>query len=134
MSADVPDVEGFTLLDGEEVRHNIQPSFASYMTDGQSILLAIISLGILPFLFVKGSRYVVTNERVMKKTGLLGTSTEEYRIDDISQLSTGQRLVEKLLGVGNLQFATAAAGSNIVFFGLDDHESVANTIRNVQRE
>lgn len=133
MSENVQEVSGFTLMEGEEVRHDIRPSLVAWMSGFGRLMIGIFTLGILPFVFTYSNRYVVTDERVLEKSGLLSSNTEEYRISDIKQLTTGQRLLEKLLGVGNIQFKTAAAGSSIKFYGMSDHEEVANTIRNEMR-
>lgn len=120
------------LIEGEEIEVNESPSIAAFFA--KNFLLSIISLGLLPLLFAKQSSFVVTNQRVILQTGLLSTSTQEYRIEDIQQIQTGQSLFEKLLGAGNVSFSTAAAGSDITFYGLKDYQSVTNTIRNYQRE
>lgn len=133
MSQTVKEVSGFTLMNEEEVKHNLRPSVVAWMSSTLRLLIGISTFGIVPFLFTYSNRYIVSNERVIKKTGILSTNTEEYRLDDIQQLTTGQRLVEKLLGVGNIQFKTAATGSSIKFYGMDDHDNVANTIRNQMR-
>lgn len=133
MSSEIQEVSGFTLMEGEEVHHNVRPSLVAWMSSWLRLSLGIVTLGVLPFLFTYSNRYVVTDERVLKKTGLLRTNTEEYRIDDIQQLTTGQRIVEKLLGVGNIQFKTAATGSSIKFLGMKDQDEIANTIRNQMR-
>lgn len=120
-------------MDGEEVYHNVRPSLVAWMSSSLRLMLGVVTLGILPFLFTYSNRYVVTDERVLKKAGLLRTKTEEYRINDVQQLTTGQRIVEKLLGVGNIQFRTGATGSSIRFLGMKDQDEIANTIRNQMR-
>lgn len=121
-----------TLLDGESVKVNQNASIAAYLA--QNLLLSLLSFGILPFLYAKQSALIVTDERVVLKTGILRTDTSEYRIEDIQQINTGQSLFEKLLGAGNVQFSTAATSGDITFYGLKDHENVTNTIRNLQRD
>lgn len=133
MSSEIQEVSGFTLMDGEEVYHNVRPSLVAWMSSSLRLMLGVVTLGILPFLFTYSNRYVVTDERVLKKAGLLRTKTEEYRINDVQQLTTGQRIVEKLLGVGNIQFRTGATGSSIRFLGMKDQDEIANTIRNQMR-
>lgn len=120
------------LMEGEDIDINEHPSISAYFA--QNLLLSVISFGILPFLYAKQSSLVVTNERVILQQGILSTKTEEFRIEDIQQISTSQSLVEKLLGAGSVSFSTAATATNIVFHGLKDYQSVTNTIRNHQRE
>lgn len=127
MSEKVP----ITLLDGEDLLHNESPSIVAYFAVNP--MLSIITFGILPFLYSLQSSFVATDERVVMKTGILRTDSKEYRIEDIKQLNTGQSLLEKLLGCGNIQLSTSATGSDISFPGLKDHQSVANSIRNEMR-
>lgn len=126
------DETSVALMEGEEIKVNESPSIAGYLA--RNLLLSFVSFGILPLLFAKQSSLVVTNERAILSTGILRTDTTEYRIEDIAQINTGQSLIEKLLGCGNVKFSTGATANDIVFNGLSDYESVTNTIRNLQRE
>ncbi len=120
------------LMEGEQVEINESPSIAAYLT--QNFLVSLITFGIAPLLYAKQSSFVVTDERVILRTGILRTDTTEYRIEDIQQINTGQSIIEKLLGAGNVTFSTAATSTDITFYGLKDYQSVTNTIRNYQRE
>jgi len=136
----VENAAGITLLDNEHVHHNLRPSWANWSK--LLIIYGIITiftvgfgaiLFIHPWLARRKSRYIVTNQRVIKKTGFLSTSTTEYRIEDIRQLQTGSSFIEGLLGNGNVQFSTGAGGSVITFGGVPDYQSVANSIRAEQQ-
>lgn len=138
MPSNVPDAEGVTLLEGEEVLHNVRPSWSNWAGwIVGSVLLMFVLVGFLtilvPILARRNSRYVVTTERVIHKTGILGTSTNEYRIEDIRQLQTGASWSEKLAGHGNIRFSTGAGGSLITFGGVPNYEGIANSIREQQR-
>lgn len=93
--------------------------------------------GLLILLWVwlkrRNTRYIVTNQRLIEVAGILGTHTTEYRIADIRQIQTGATWSEKLFGHGNLQFSTGTA-TMITFNGIPNHQEVANTIREIQRE
>lgn len=78
-------------------------------------------------------RYIVTNQRLIEVSGILGTNTSEYRISDIRQIQTGATWGEKMMGHGNLQFSTGTV-EMITFNGIPNHQEVANTIREIQRE
>jgi uncharacterized membrane protein YdbT with pleckstrin-like domain len=138
MSNGVPSAKGVTLLEGEEVLHNVRPSWSNW--SGWiigSVLLMFVGIGFVtifvPILARYNSRYVVTTERVIQKTGILGTSTNEYRIEDIRQLQTGASWSEKLIGHGNIQFSSGTGGSLVTFAGVPNYETIANTIRKHQR-
>lgn len=133
------EAKAVTLLQDEEIIHDLRPSWSKWsglLIIGLIGLLAA-GLGVIPLAYVwlarKNSRYVVTNQRILEISGILGTSTTEYRIPDIRQLQTGASWGEKALGHGNLQFSTGGA-TTITFHGIPDYQEVANTIRELQRE
>lgn len=141
--------EGVSLLEDEVVLENETPSivnwwkwvgFAAFLllmgisaeSVGFAVLAILISLYI--YLSQQKSRYVVTNQRVIKKIGWLRRSTAETRISDIRSLETDQGLMERLVGKGSVRIDSTGAGGLLGIEGIDDHQSVANTIRNQQRE
>lgn len=132
------EAKAVTLLQDEEIIHDLRPSWSKW--GGAIILGAVTSffgIGLIILAFVwlarKNSRYVVTNQRIMEVSGILGTSTTEYRIADLRQLQTGASWGEKIMGHGNLQFSTGGA-TTITFHGIPDYQDAANTIREIQRE
>jgi len=136
----VPDVHGVHLLEGEEVHHDLRASWSNWSkTLTIYAFLSLVSFGLLlplfihPWLARRKTRYIVTNQRVIKKKGILSSSSTEYRIDDIRQLQTGSSWMEGLVGKGNIRFSTGAGGSTIGFGGVPDYKSVANTIRAEQQ-
>lgn len=132
----VNDVSGFTLLEGETVHFNTRPSLSAWLANRKNLGLSIFTLGIgllIGFLWKNSSRYVVTDERVYRKIGLLRKRTDEYRYEDIQQFTTGKNIIERIIGVGNVQFQTGTGGEAITFSGVKNHDEVANTIRNQLR-
>lgn len=144
-------VLGIPLHQGEEVRHASNPSWAAYpntwiVTVVAAItiigLLVAIPLVIWMWLKRRGTRYVVTTERVVvvKDVALSGRSSQEYRIEDVQFVGTGQTWLGGALGVGTVSFATAATFgafglSNVVAFaGTGDYQVMANAVRELQRE
>lgn len=131
-------VEFISLLQDENIIHDIRPSWSRW--SGAIIIGLITSLvlsGLLILLVVwlkrRNTRYIVTNQRLIEVTGILRTNTTEYRIADIRQIQTGATWGEKLFGHGNLQFSTGTA-TMITFNGIPNHQQVANSIREIQRE
>lgn len=132
------EAKAVTLLQDEEVIHDLRPSWSKW---GGAIIIGLVTsvmfFGLLILAYVwlarKKSRYVVTNQRIIEVAGILGTSTTEYRIADLRQLQTGASWGEKLMGHGNLQFSTGGA-TTITFHGIPDYQEAANTIREIQRE
>lgn len=131
-------VESITLLKDENTIHDVRPSWSRW---GGGIIIGLLTsiflFGVLILLWIwlkrRSTRYIVTNQRLIEVSGILGTNTTEYRIADIRQIQTGATWSEKILGHGNLQFSTGTA-TMITFHGIPNHQEVANTIREIQRE
>jgi uncharacterized membrane protein YdbT with pleckstrin-like domain len=79
------------------------------------------------------SRYIVTDERVKMKKGLLSKTAREYRIPDLQSITTSQSIFERLLGHGSVEFRTAD-NTSVVWHGVPDYKDVSNTIREEQRK
>lgn len=129
---------GIQLLEGEEVLHDMRPSWGNYSKSLWSALLTIWLLGfglvflVYPFLARRSERYIITTDRVIHRSGLMSTTTNEYRIADIRGIQTGQSLMEKVFGSGNIKFT--AAGGTITFSGVPDAQQAANSIRRQKAE
>lgn len=144
--------EGIDLLPDETVLVNTHPGWSVWwkhlLAAGVFVLFSLGSgdgSGILGGLVVGGglvgyvyfarvsSRYIVTDERVKGKVGLVSSSTREYRISDIESVTTEQSIVERILGLGNIHFRTAANDS-MGWGGVPDHEEVGHQIRERRRQ
>lgn len=87
---------------------------------------SILTLFVLPLLFMLRSEYVITDERVYIENKALSSDTSEVRIDDIQQVST----YSKFLGASGIE-VTVASGTGIQ---IPVSDAAANHIRQVQRE
>lgn len=130
--------QGLALLENEEILHEVRPSWSKWMGSLIiGILTSVFGIGLIILLWVwlvrKNMRYIVTNQRLIQVSGILGTRTSEYRIADLRQIQTGATWGEKMLGHGNLQFTTGTV-EMITFDGIPEYQKVANTIRETQRE
>lgn len=150
MAADDTRVE---LLDGEQLIDKRHPSWSEWSLQlalaGFVLLFGLGSgdlTGIVGGLAVGGgiigyvhlarqsSEYVVTDQRVIKRVGLLRKATGEARIEDIRSLSTNAGILERLIGKGTVEIDSAGAGGQLGIAGVDDFEGLANTIREQQNE
>jgi uncharacterized membrane protein YdbT with pleckstrin-like domain len=131
-------VSSIELLEGEQIEHDVQPAWSKW---GGIIIISLIAslfvIGIIGLVYVylarSNHRYIITNQRVVETSGVLGTSTTEYRISDIRSIQTGATIFEQLLNQGNVQIATGTL-SNIVFNGIPNYQEVSNSIRKTQKE
>jgi uncharacterized membrane protein YdbT with pleckstrin-like domain len=130
--------ESIELLEGEQIQHNVQPAWSKW---GGLITISLIGslalVGIIGLVYVylarRNHRYIITNQRVVEVSGVLGTSTTEYRINDIRTIQTGATIFEQLLNQGNVQISTGTL-SDIVFNGIPNYQEVSNSIRKTQKE
>jgi len=143
------DTSGIDVLDGESVLENRRPSWTLWW---KHILLALVLLmgGIAGDAAIGGiilaglilayvvfsrskSRYIVTNERIKGKIGVISTKTIEYRIADLRSIGTSQSFFERLVGHGTIEFQSGAS-NKLIWHGVPDFEQVANTVREKQRD
>lgn len=147
---------GITLLDGEYVLANEHPSWSSWAISlfvgsifalsalssaaqgniesaGTSLIIAGLIFGYVYYSRSR-SRYIVTTERIKKDVGLLRSSTGEVRIADIRSLNTGQGIIERLAGKGNVKIDSGGSGGELGINGVSDHEQLAHTIREQQQK
>lgn len=68
--------------------------------------LPIVGIGLLYCLYAylewTNSEYVVTNRRVILKTGIISRDTFEMRLEKIESISFRQGILERLLSYGNI--------------------------------
>jgi hypothetical protein len=145
--------KGITLLDGEQMLANLRPSWEAWvwqllgggvlfltglaqLANGGSATGFLIGLLVLGYVVIARwrSRYFVTDERVIQRAGLLRRSTNEVRVEDIEGLKTDARLIERVLRHGHIVLSSAATTGPVEFNYLPNHNEVANTIRELQRD
>lgn len=135
---EIPSVEGLPFEDLLPVA-DLPLIGDSVLADG-SILLAttgVMAAGILVasvYLLRKRQRYVVTDERVIKRTGLLHKSTGELRRDAISAIYTEASLLGRLLGRGTVIVEGRATDERLVFEGVSDYREFAARVRQMLSE
>lgn len=147
---------GITLLDDEYVLENQRPSLSNWwkslaiggvfglvtVSSASQGELGTATTGLVISIFIFGyvyysrrrSRYIVTNQRIKKDVGLLRSSTGEVRIQDIRSLNTGQGLIERVWGKGTVKIDSGGSGGELGISGVSDHEQLAHTIREQQRQ
>ncbi|MBD5608373.1 MAG: PH domain-containing protein [Desulfovibrio sp.] len=85
--------------------------------------LPIVGVGLLYFLYVylvwSNSEYVVTNRRVILKTGIISRDTFEMRLEKIESISFSQGILERLLNYGDIT-VTGTGDTSQEFKNLSD--------------
>ena len=73
--------------------------------------------------------YTITNRRLTIRIGLLSREMHETRLERVQNVRTRQGMLERLLGVGTIDFDTAAgAAYDFSFRGVDDPGRIVRTV------
>jgi uncharacterized membrane protein YdbT with pleckstrin-like domain len=97
----------------------------------------VLFLGVLVFGFVKrmATTYLVTNQRLYIRRGVLSKRVQQTRIDRVQNVNTDQRFRDRLLRVGTVDFDTAGTDdSEFRFIGIADPSDVVDAVDHAQRE
>src|ERR1700722_5629962 len=103
------------------------------------ILLFAVAIGLFIIIWIfidRGRRtYTVTTTKVISEWGLWAKSSDEVRIKDIRSIAVRKHGITGLFGVGDLEFASAAAAdAEIVFASIPNATEVRDLVRKQQGE
>ena len=104
-------------------------------TAGVAVLLAALAL-LLLIGFVRrfATHYVVTSQRLRIRRGILARHVQQTQIDRVQNVNTAQSLLERVLGVGTVDFDTAGTeDSDFAFRGIADPDAVVAAVDRAQR-
>jgi membrane protein YdbS with pleckstrin-like domain len=99
---------------------------------GAALVAAVLAFG----LFKRtATTYLVSNQRLYIRRGLLAKRVQQTRIDRVQNVNTEQSLRERVLRVGTVDFDTAGSDdSEFRFVGIADPASVVAAVDRAQRE
>ena len=86
--------------------------------------------------FVKriGTHYVVTTQRLRIRRGIIAKKVQQTRIDRVQNVNTDQRLLDRVLRVGTVDFDTAGTDdSDFTFRGIANPDEVVVAVDRAQR-
>jgi uncharacterized membrane protein YdbT with pleckstrin-like domain len=64
--------------------------------------------------------YKIDNDTIESREGLIARKVKSIRIQDLRNINVNQSLVERILGVGDVEFSSAGgSGIEVVFRGVD---------------
>ncbi len=73
--------------------------------------------------------YTITDRRLTIRSGLLARELHECRLERVQNVNTRQRLLERMLGIGTVDFDTAAgAAYDFSFRGVEDPGRIVQTV------
>jgi len=97
----------------------------------------VLFVGVLVFGFVKrmATTYLVTNQRLYIRRGVLSKRVQQTRIDRVQNVNTNQRFRDRVLRVGTIDFDTAGTDdSEFRFVGIADPADVVEAVDRAQRD
>jgi uncharacterized membrane protein YdbT with pleckstrin-like domain len=102
---------------------------------GSIVAVAGIALVLLAGLVKRmATHYVVTTQRLHIRRGILAKSVQQTRIDRVQNVNTDQRLLDRILRVGTVDFDTAGTDdSDFTFRGIADPDEVVAAVDRAQR-
>jgi uncharacterized membrane protein YdbT with pleckstrin-like domain len=102
------------------------------------VLIAVVLFAIMIVVgFVRrmATTYMVTNQRLYIRRGILSKAEQQTRIDRVQNVNTNQTLLQRVLSVGTVDFDTAGTDdSEFRFVGIADPGSVVRSVDKAQRE
>lgn len=78
-------------------------------------------------------RYTIDAVTIESRKGLIARNVQSIRIQDLRNINVSQSLVQRVLGIGNVEFSSAGGGGvEVVFFGVDDPMNVKALAQRLQ--
>jgi uncharacterized membrane protein YdbT with pleckstrin-like domain len=66
-------------------------------------------------------RYVIDDHNIESYQGVLARRVHSIRLEDLRNINVNQTVMQRLLGVGDVEFSSAAGGDvEVMFFGVAD--------------
>jgi uncharacterized membrane protein YdbT with pleckstrin-like domain len=92
-----------------------------------AVCLAAVLIG--GYLQRQRTLYTITSQRLTIRTGIVARDVQETRLDRIQNVNSRQSLLERMLGVGTIDFDTAAGAEySFAFHGLAEPNKVVRTV------
>src|SRR5437868_14927352 len=99
---------------------------------GVAVLVVVLFVGFVRRL---GTRYMISNQRLISRRGLLARRMQQTRIERVQNVNTTQSLVERVLRVGTVDFDTAGSGdADFSFDGIAHPGAVVRAVDVAQRD
>jgi uncharacterized membrane protein YdbT with pleckstrin-like domain len=110
--------------------------FAASNALGVAVAVALIALVIVAGLIKRwATDYMVSNQRLYIRRGILSKPVQQTRVDRIQNVNTDQRIRDRLLRVGTVDFDTAGTDdADFKFVGISNPVRVAQEVDRALRD
>jgi uncharacterized membrane protein YdbT with pleckstrin-like domain len=77
--------------------------------------------------------YTIDNETIESRQGLIARKVQSIRVQDLRNINVRQNLIQRLLGVGDVEFSSAGgSGIEVAFLGVRDPMAVKALAQRIQ--
>jgi len=110
-------------------------ALAAGTTTGVAIGIAAFAIVLLVgFLKRLSTHYILTNERLHIRRGLIAKHVQETRLERVQNVNTDQSVLQRMLQIGTVDFDTAGSGdSDFAFAGVAQPERVVAAVDRAHR-
>jgi uncharacterized membrane protein YdbT with pleckstrin-like domain len=111
-------------------------ALAASVALGVAVGVVLFALAVVVgFIRRMATTYMVSNQRLYNRRGILSKRIQQTRIDRVQNVNTNQRFSERILRVGTVDFDTAGTDdSDFTFVGLSNPSRVVAAVDRAQRE
>jgi uncharacterized membrane protein YdbT with pleckstrin-like domain len=108
---------------------------AASVAVGVAAFVVIMAIVVAIGFFVRmATSYVITTERLHIRRGILSKHVQQTSIDRVQNVNTNQRLIDRVLRVGEVDFDTAGTDdSDFTFHGVSEPENVVAAVDRARR-
>jgi uncharacterized membrane protein YdbT with pleckstrin-like domain len=94
-----------------------------------AVLVVLALTALVGFIRRLATTYTITSHRLTIRLGLLSRQVHDTRLDRVQNVGISQSLLERMLGIGTVDFDTAGgAGFDFAFRGIADPETIVHTV------
>jgi uncharacterized membrane protein YdbT with pleckstrin-like domain len=112
--------------------HLVEDPTTLWIVRGVLALIALILL-VWTRLDRSGRKYLVTNRRVSVEYGIVSKRSNELRIQDIRSINLTTTGLSGLVGIGRLEFSSAATDdADVIFWNTPSAEKIRDLVRSIQ--
>lgn len=100
------------------------------------LAFVVLAAGVVGVGFLKriGTSYVITNERLHIRRGLLSKSVQQTKLERVQNVNTDQSFLQRILQIGTVDFDTAGTDdSDFTFAGVANPDEVVAAVDRAQR-
>jgi uncharacterized membrane protein YdbT with pleckstrin-like domain len=92
------------------------------------VLVVFLKLGLYPFIAWWFTHYVVTNERIIRRSGILSRAGTEIPLENINHMSFSQTILERMLRSGDLLIESAGENAQSNFNDIPQPEAFQSLV------